>query len=259
VTSSDSHSGLRWIGTGLTHVGKVRSSNQDAFVVENAHRIWVVADGMGGYAGGEIASQLAVASISEYFHSHASRCEEGKEHELLLREAIQSAHRALREKAKDRPELRWMGTTVVAMTLSEGPPAVATIAHIGDSRAYVLRGRTLTQCTKDHSLMQDYMSRGLLSEQETLAHPQRHVLTRALGGDWRSEPDIAAHSLQPDDQILLCSDGVTTMLADWEILDVLLQERASAESACRALVTAVNRRGGKDNVTVLIVRQEENS
>jgi len=224
--------------------------------VENALRFWVVADGMGGYAGGEIASRVSVETIASYLHGHVATHGHLNNHEDLLRQSIEVAHAAIRSEARDRPELRRMGTTLVALCLFPGPPAVATLAHVGDSRAYLLRGRTLTQLTRDHSLMQDYVSRGMLSVQEALTHPQRHVLTRALGIEGQAEPDVAAHTLQDGDQILLCTDGLTMMLADWEILDALLRTGSSPETACRALVEAANRRGGKDNITAVLVRQD---
>ena len=256
MSSADAHPAREWYGTGLTDTGRVRTSNQDAFAVQNALRFWVVADGMGGYAGGGIASRVAVEAITSYVRSHVATHGHPNDHENLFRQSIEAAHAAVRSEARDRPELRHMGTTLVALSLSPGPPAVGTLAHVGDSRAYLLRGRTLTQVTRDHSLMQDYVSRGLLSEQEALTHPQRHVLTRALGVEGQAEPDVTAHGLQDGDQILLCTDGLTTMLADWEILDTLLRAGSSAETVCRALVEAANRRGGKDNITTVLVRQD---
>jgi protein phosphatase len=244
-----------WRGIGLTDSGKVRSANQDAFAVHDALHLWAVADGMSGYAGGEIASRLAVAAVTTFFQRCRAEDFSSGDRKDLLRQSIEAAHHAIRAEARDRPELRRMGTTLVVLSLIPGPPAVATLAHVGDSRAYLLRGRALTQLTQDHSLMRDYVRRGLVSEQEALTHPQRHVLMRALGVEGQAEPDFSSHELQDGDRILLCTDGLTTMLADWEILDTLLRVGSPAGAACRELVEAANRRGGQDNITVILVRK----
>jgi serine/threonine protein phosphatase PrpC len=256
MKSKAAHLGREWQGTGLTDVGKVRLTNQDAFAVLDGIRLWIVADGMSGYGGGEIASRLAVATLTSVFQDGRAQEAGSDDRKDFLREGIVAAHQAIRSEARGRPELRRMGTTVVAVMLTPGPPDVLTVAHVGDSRAYLVRGRGLTQLTQDHTAVRDYVRRGLLSEEEALTHPERHVLMRALGVEGQAEPDLSLHELREGDQILLCTDGLTAMLADWEILDTILRVGSPAEAVCRALIDAANRRGGRDNITVVLLRQE---
>jgi serine/threonine protein phosphatase PrpC len=251
----NAQSNRAWQGAGLTDLGRVRTSNQDAFAVLDRLRMWIVADGMSGYGGGEIASRVAVTTLTAFFED--GRAEKGgaDDRKALLRQGIEAAHQAIRSQARERAELRRMGTTVVVAMLTPGPPDVATVAHVGDSRAYLVRGQTLTQLTQDHTVVREYVRRGLLSEEEALTHPERHVLMRALGVSGQAEPDVSLHELREGDQILLCTDGLTTMLADREILDTMLHCPSAAEAVCRALIDAANRRGGRDNITVVLVRR----
>lgn len=245
-----------WHGTGLTDRGLVRSSNQDAFAVEDRLRLWVVADGMGGHAGGDVASRLAVDAVLTHVRARASAggAAEGAgpaSDERLLREAIDAAQRAILHEARARKELTGMGTTCVALRISSAPDPLATIAHVGDSRAYRLRGNRLEQLTRDHSLLDDYIRRGLVTPAQAFTHPLRHVLSRALGTG-TCEPDVGVHDLEDSDLILLCTDGLTKMIKDDRIADVLLRERTAPDRACGALVQEALGHGGADNVTVII-------
>lgn len=245
-----------WRGTGLTDTGKVRLNNQDAFAVRDDLRLWIVADGMSGYGGGEVASRLAVTTVTAFLEDGRAEKLGTDDRKDLLRDGIEAAHQTIRSKARERPELRRMGTTLVAVMVAPGPPDVALVAYVGDSRAYLVRGKKLTQLTQDHTVVRDYVRRGLLSEEEALTHPERHVLMRALGINGQAESDVAVRELHEDDQILLCTDGLTTMLADWEILDTVLRVGSPVEAVCRALIDAANRRGGRDNITVVLVRRQ---
>ncbi len=244
-----------WRGAGLTDRGLVRSSNQDAFAVEDALQLWVVADGMGGHAGGDVASQLAVNSVVTRVRSRASTGEAAAppaSDERVLHEAIAAAQRAILDEARAHTELTGMGTTCVALTISRAPGPVATIAHVGDSRAYRLRGNRLEQLTQDHSVIDDYIKRGLVTPAQAFTHPLRHVLSRALGSENGCDPDVGVHDLEDSDLILLCTDGLTKMIKDERIADVLLRERAAPDQACQALVQEALSHGGADNVTVII-------
>ena len=250
---------MPWQGTGITDRGRVRWSNQDAFTVMNDRAVWVVADGMGGRAGGDVASRMAVDTLVREFarhrHSDTSSDPARDERTTALGQAIQASNQAIRDEALKRPEFIGMGTTVVIVTIVQ-TTSEATVAHVGDSRAYLLRGDRLTRLTRDHSFVEDAVSQGQLSEEEALEHPLRHVLTRALGTETEVEPDISFYALQPEDLLLLCTDGLTKMMSDDDILHTLLRTQASPETACTALVREANRRGGDDNVSVVIVRNE---
>ncbi|MBM4125355.1 MAG: serine/threonine-protein phosphatase [Nitrospira sp.] len=249
-----------WRGTGLTHIGLVRSANQDAFAVLNPCCFWIVADGMGGRAGGEVASRLAIETIAPFGDSLASHPAQS-DPSALLREAIQTANRAIRGEAVAQPGLAGMGTTVVALHIApapssdqaSGPPAQATIAHLGDSRAYLLRDRSLTRLTKDHSWVEEQIRQGLLSPEEARTHPSRHLLAKALGTQADAEPDIATHFLQPGDRLLLCTDGLTKMLDDGRVADELLLAGPLPQAVCQALIERANQRGGEDNTTVVVI------
>ncbi|MER3423443.1 MAG: Stp1/IreP family PP2C-type Ser/Thr phosphatase, partial [Nitrospiraceae bacterium] len=252
TTNSTRPSYHRWWGAGITDRGRVRQSNQDAFLVLNDQSIWLVADGMGGHAGGDVASRIAVESIASALSKQdliRAGWHNQNERERLLYQVIQEANGAIRREAHTRPELIGMGTTLVVLAIAEDPQLQATIAHVGDSRAYLVRGRALIQFTRDHTLVEEAVREGYLTVEEALAHPYRHVLSRAMGIETEVEPDISTSPLQPDDFFLLCTDGLTKMLDDNRILEVLLHSRQSPDLACRALVKEANRAGGEDNIT----------
>lgn len=260
-----------WRSAGLTHIGLVRQSNQDAFAVLNECGLWIVADGMGGRAGGEVASRLAVETIASSCdslgpcpQSHHTDHPSQENPSTTLREAIRVANQAIRGEAIAQPALAGMGTTVIVLHICAGPSSKpdsaplaqatqATIAHLGDSRAYLLRDRSLTRLTRDHSWVEDQIRQGLLSPEEAPAHPLRHMLTSALGTEAAAMPTLSTHLLQPGDRILLCTDGLTKMLDDAQILDALLHAGHVPQVACQALVERANQRGGEDNTTVVVV------
>ena len=250
-------SSLPWIGTGLTDMGRVRTSNQDAFAIDNELGLWVIADGMGGHAGGNIASELAVASIMNHVHTAArpwpSSGDRLQHATSVLADAITAGKTAIQERIAVAPELRSMGTTVVAAWLCPLPTPSVAIAHVGDSRAYVLRDDRLVALTTDHSLVQQLVTEGLLSLEESLDHPKRNVLLRALGLDYPSTPDIVLHPLGPHDILLLCTDGLMKMISDADISSVILKFRDSPEEACQGLIARANDAGGKDNTSVLLI------
>lgn len=253
---------MNWIGTGLSHLGQVRRTNEDAFSVRNHIGLWVIADGMGGHAGGEIASQLAVDTIANFLEPRLIQTTFGgpalSEEESLLIESIQAGQQAILQAAEATPDLRGMGTTVVVLRISSQPVPRLILLHVGDSRGYLLREGTLRKLSVDHSLMERYIREGSLSPEEAEHHPNRHVLTRGLGTR-RATPDLSVHLLNPDDQVLLCTDGLTTMLSDTRIAEVWCENHESPRSACHALVAEANARGGQDNITVVVVARKEHA
>jgi protein phosphatase len=226
----------------VTHAGRRRRRNEDAFVVEPP--LFAVADGMGGAQAGEVASGLAAAAFREF------RAADDLVPEERVAAIIREANRRIYERARADADVSGMGTTITAALVAGRR---IYIGHVGDSRAYLMRDDSLEQLTEDHSLVADLMRSGRLTPQEAEAHPQRSVITRALGTDPEVDVDVQSLEAKPGDVVLLCSDGLTTMVDDEEILSVV---RASAglEAAARALVKAANRKGGEDNITAVLFR-----
>src|SRR5262245_55019100 len=230
----------------LSDVGQKRSTNQDAygsFVRPGGERLLVIADGMGGHRGGEIASQVAVAAIEAAFEASSAAPDE------LLLDAFQEANVRVRERAHREPALAGMGTTGVALWL--GRKGRAWVAHVGDSRAYRLRDGVLEPLTADHSVVGELLRRGLLSPAEADAHPRRNELIRSIGAMEEMEIDVAQVDARPGDRFLLCSDGLCCVVDDAEIGQVL--SRASTDEAAHELIEIAKARGGPDNITVQIV------
>jgi protein phosphatase len=248
---------LTWYGVGLSDIGQVRSYNQDAFVILNPIAVWGVADGMGGLPGGDVASQLAIRTAAEFFHHQLQESPlqgDQKTSEALLREAIQLSNKAIRTEAHRNPKLTGMGTTIVLLQLFTADGTFATVAHVGDSRAYFLSGGSLKRLTSDHSAVEEYVRKGLITPQQAFNHPHRHILSRAMGASERVEPDVSTFPLRPDDLLLLCTDGLTKMIDDDALESILLHGDSRPEVICRRLVEAANERGGEDNVTVVAIK-----
>jgi PPM family protein phosphatase len=230
---------------GKTDPGRKRRHNEDAFVLEPP--LFAVADGMGGAQAGEVAARIAAAVFREYHE--ADELAPPKRMSAI----IQEANRRIYERAQSDANASGMGTTVTAAIVESGGVA---IGHVGDSRAYRLREGRLEQLTQDHSLVADLLRDGRLTPEEAEAHPQRSVITRALGTDSQVDVDTQTVDAAPGDVFLLCSDGLTTMVSDERILE-LLQSSSSLEQAAKALVKAANRGGGEDNVTVVLFAVED--
>jgi serine/threonine protein phosphatase PrpC len=224
-----------------TDTGQVRANNQDAVLL--AEPVFAVADGMGGHAAGEIASQVTVESLQD---SEVSSLD-------ALVEAVRTANRAVWERASHDPELRGMGTTLCAIALVPGEAGEQiVVVNVGDSRVYQLHDGELTQLTDDHSLVEDLVREGRLSPQEARTHPQRNILTRVLGND--SDVEVDGWSVDPHngDRFLLCSDGLFNEVDDDKIASVL-RRLADPEDAAHELVTLAIQGGGRDNVSVVVV------
>ena len=244
---------------GLTHVGKQRQHNEDAYLVANEAKLYLVADGMGGHAAGEIASRIAVDSISEFilhtkeddgtwphaYDEHYTRSTN------RLMAAVRMANTRVLEAMRKDARLRGMGTTVVACLADED---TMSVAHVGDSRAYLVRDGRLSRLTNDHSWVFEQVQAGMLTEEEAEKHPLRNVITRALGGALHVSPDASEVASKAGDVYLLCSDGLTGMLPEEEILRVVNDNLDDLERACQQLIDHANERGGLDNVTAILVK-----
>jgi len=230
---------------GFTDPGRKRRRNEDSYVI--APPLFAVADGMGGAQAGEVASRLAAAAFREFHEADDLDPEE------RLAAIIQEANRRIFERASDDAQVSGMGTTITAALVeSQG----LVIGHVGDSRAYRLRDRRFEQLTDDHSLVADLVRSGRLTPEEADVHPQRSVITRALGTDPEVDVDTFTVGAEGGDLFLLCSDGLTTMVGD-EDISKLLSDARDLEQAGKGLVKAANRAGGEDNVTVVLFRVAE--
>lgn len=251
-----------WIGTGLTDIGLVRKLNQDAFSLDNSLQLWVLADGMGGHAGGEVASRISVDTIPSIVRTQLSDetspyvSQDKLESALSL--ALESANQSIRKEAAEHEHLKGMGTTIVVVAITPTSTGYqATVAHAGDSRAYLFRQGILSLWTKDHTLMEERLALNLITPEQVRTHPLRHVLTKALGVDPQAQPTIQTYPLDSSDLVLLCSDGLTKMLSDQEIQTIVGQEAPHPEAICRTLVATANRLGGEDNTTVVLIKLQQ--
>jgi len=232
-----------------TDVGLRRRGNEDRYVVDPEFGLCLVADGMGGHSAGQVASALAAASVlASLQESKGSRVSASEK----LRCALEDANRAIYEAARQNPLYAGMGTTVVAL-LVEGERAA--LAHVGDSRAYRVRGGRIRQLTDDHSVVGELLRRHEITADDAREHPHRHMLTRALGVRGHVQPDLAELTLVRGDRFVLCSDGLTNHLEDHEIAK-LSSESDDLEACCQALIELANRRGGEDNITVALASCE---
>ena len=248
----------QWMGVGRTDIGRVRKLNQDAFSLHDDLQLWVLADGMGGHAGGEVASQIAVETIPQEFKrqlaSEASSSLQAATVERFLVQAIETANQRIREQANQRAEIKGMGTTLVAVVIIQtNHLSQAIIAHSGDSRAYIFRNKCLSLWTRDHTLMEERLALNLITPEQVRTHPLRHVLTKALGIDPQALPTVNTYSLEPTDLLLLCSDGLTKMMEDPEIQTLMVREVPDSVRIKNTLVETANRLGGEDNTTVVII------
>ena len=243
-----------WIGVGRSEIGLVRTLNQDAFAVLDEVGIWAVADGMGGHVGGEVAAQTAIATVQAEAGASSNLLYNDQASSVdVLTDLISRAHEAILNRARSKSKLKGMGTTIVLLAIVSSPAPIAYLAHVGDSRAYRFRSGTLTPLTKDHTLIEKYLERGILTAETAKTHPERHVLTRALGVGSTVKPTVTAFPILPEDLVLLCSDGLTKMLEDEDIRTVFAAGELDPTQVCNRLVTAALDRGGEDNVTVVVV------
>jgi serine/threonine protein phosphatase PrpC len=252
------------VSSGLSDVGRVRTNNEDSFRIVEALNLFILSDGMGGEAHGEVASAMAVDVINKY-------CESEKEDSgatvldevpatlssrtRRLKNAVAQANFQIFQAAQKNPEQRGMGATITALWLKD---TLLSIAHVGDSRAYLLRSGNLQQLTNDHSLVAEQVRRGLITPQQAEESEMQSVLLRALGAHPEVEIDVDEVAIIPRDVLLLCSDGLTRMVTEPEIAGALQAETVPSAAAER-LIALANENGGIDNVTVIVVRFEDDA
>jgi PPM family protein phosphatase len=258
---------MKLFSCGITDIGRKRQRNEDSYLVNDKLRLYIVADGMGGHAGGEFASKIAVSTVEEifkgedrvksgvpeetYFDSATTGGDDDVEQERL-RDAILRAGNMISKRATEDPELRGMGTTAtVAFFFGDK----AFIAHVGDSRAYCVRNGTITQITEDHSLVHEQLKSGLITEEEARTHQLKNIITRSVGVQEEVEIDTVVWKAQTGDTYVLCSDGLSNMVSDKEIQEFV--NRSPLDVAARDLVDHANEQGGEDNITLILVRVEE--
>jgi serine/threonine protein phosphatase PrpC len=244
---------------GSSHVGMKRSHNEDRFLLLPDQALFCVADGMGGHASGEVASRLAVEELSEFFHLTAAdrdvtwpyRMDPGRSYdENRLTTGIKLANRTIFERAGAEANCRGMGTTLVAAHFAAD---ILYVGHVGDSRAYALRDGAMRQLTEDHSLLNDYLKARPLTQAQIDAFPHKNVIVRALGMRTTVQVDVVRLAPEDGDLYLLCSDGLSGMVPDAQLHEVLTGVQ-DLEEACRQLIERANRAGGTDNITCVLAR-----
>ena len=230
---------------GLTDRGLKREINEDNFYINNKEGIFIVSDGVGGARAGEKASEMVVhllpVQITSAYQAHHS--------EFAIEKAIEDLSDQMRDYMNGRDELRGGGATVVACLIRSG---TAFVGHIGDSRAYLIRGTSFEQLTEDHSVISYLIKSGIITKEEAKTHPARHQITRCMGMKEHAHADVKRIELKKGDMVLLCTDGLTEMLSDDDIKKVLLEE-TDINSACKKLIDIANFVGGRDNITAVII------
>ncbi len=236
---------------GASHIGKVRDLNEDSFCVhgftpQEPYGFCIVSDGMGGHNAGEVASQKTVQFVAEELLKEVS----DGEIPMVLNQATQNANQRIYQMAMANQSQRGMGATLVAAYVC---PRQVYIANVGDSRAYAYRAGELLRITRDHSVVEELVANGTITMEEARTHPQRNIITRAIGADGVTEADIFEYDYYPGDVLLLCSDGLSSMLTDDEIRELILKHTTAKEMVA-ALIDAANSCGGRDNITVICIR-----
>lgn len=235
-----------------TDVGMTRSMNQDSFLVSedknNGLKLYILADGMGGYKGGEIASKVAVAAVAKYITEKFAEIPKDKQSILeLVEDSIIFANSAIYEESEQDEELQDMGTTLEVVLIYKSK---IYIGHIGDSRVYRIRKNKMKKITTDHSYVEKLIQDGEISREEAYTHPKRNLLIKALGTDEEVEPDLIYTVLNKNDMIIMCSDGLTNMIREEEILNIVKDCEADPTEV---LVDKANVAGGLDNITVIVI------
>lgn len=249
---------------GITDVGQKRQNNEDNFLINDECNLYVVADGMGGHVGGEFASQIAVTTIEEVIQNvevdpEATRPDWGALGSNIaiagekLKYAIRLAGKRIFDRTNDEPELRGMGTTTVAMLFDHNR---VFLAHVGDSRAYLIRAGTVAQVTEDHSLVNEQIRLGLITREAARNHKLKNIITRSVGYQEDVEIDTIVRPVEKADRFVLCSDGLSNLVEEHEILEIV-GSNISAEAAAQKLIDLANGRGGDDNITLIIAQVDE--
>lgn len=248
---------LTYQAFGMTDIGNVRKNNQDSIFFDDLSKIYIVADGMGGHAGGEIASQLCVHTIKEQIKGkifeklQSSEQAAQEEMRVLLSSVVNKASERIFERALEDPSLRGMGTTATAFFIHKD---TGYVGHVGDSRLYLIRGRYIYQITQDHSLVNEQLRAGVISEAEAETHQLRNVITRSVGYQEEEEVDTDGMQILPGDYFVLSSDGLHGKVSNREISLIVAEQGIKAPSA---LIDLAKQRGGEDNISVVIICAKE--
>ena len=246
---------MKWTYAGKSDVGKVRQGNEDSFFANEEQGVFIVADGMGGHVAGEVASQIVAETVGPGVSEAVEKGLRGAELESRMLDLIEEANKVILERADNEPEKRGMGTTLTLLALV--PEGEYMMHQVGDSRGYMLREGTLSQVTRDHTVVQQQVDRGALTPEQARDHPLSHILTRALG----TEPDIDADSYgdstEAGDLFMLCSDGLSGMVTDGELEEILSKSCDDLQEIADSLIDAANVSGGLDNITAIVVRVED--
>ena len=235
------------VASGNTHKGLVRLNNEDAYGIYPDLSLYIVADGLGGHAGGKVASRIAVEAIKECIASTDNGSLKIKNSVIT---AIKEANIKIILEAGKEKNLHGMGTTVAVVMKGDD---TAIVAHVGDSRVYLVRGDVITRITKDHTVVEEYVRLGLLTPQDALYHPSKHMLSRALGTSGDVDVDITEIQFHAGDTLILCTDGLTNTVSDKEISNIILELSPSPEKITDKLIALANKNGGIDNITVITI------
>lgn len=243
---------MRFEAAAATDTGRVRKLNEDAFACLPDAALFVVCDGMGGAAAGEVASRLAVESLVDFYthHPDAANAGEYRPSTQRLHSAVVHANRVVFDRARRDREHAGMGTTVVAVAIDDN---VASVAHMGDSRAYLFQSGRFEALTRDHSLVEEEVKAGVLDREASLRAAHQNVLLRALGAEREADVDVSEVALQAGDYLLLCSDGLTRTVSESDMQSVIAAS-GDPQRICDRLINDANANGGPDNVTVIVVR-----
>jgi protein phosphatase len=254
---------MRLIHAGTTDVGRKRPHNEDAYLLLPEENLFCVADGMGGHASGEVASRLAVEEMAEFFRLTGADEEATWPYKMdpartydenRLLTAVKLANLRIHERAQADAKLRGMGTTLVAASFPKGGRTLL-VAHVGDSRVYLFRKGAIRQLTEDHSLLNDYLRTKKLTPAEVDTFPHKNVIVRALGMKPTVEVDLVREEIEDGDVVLLCCDGLSGMVPDARMAEILHASHGDLRLAAQALVDAANEAGGVDNITTVLVRR----
>jgi protein phosphatase len=251
---------MRVEATGQTDVGLKRGHNEDTFFMAPEHRLFMVADGMGGHRAGEVASQMAVETVRSFFDDTAGddeltwpfKMERSVSYDAnRLAVGVKLANLRIHETAQSNAQQRGMGTTIVTAHFTEG---TVVVAHVGDSRLYRFRAGKLTQLTEDHSLLNDYIKMKDLTPEQIENFPHKNVIVRALGMKETVQVDILSDRCEANDIYLLCSDGLSGMITDPRLAEILADEQHDLQACCDTLIREANANGGTDNITAILAR-----
>ncbi|MFL5354581.1 Stp1/IreP family PP2C-type Ser/Thr phosphatase [Archangium sp.] len=250
---------MKVVSAGLTDVGRKRNHNEDSFLIDDELQLYVVADGMGGHAGGGTASRIAVETIDKELR----RARDGRDNPFVtspnlqdallpeaLRTAVEKACLAIFTTAQEDPRLSGMGTTVISLVVRDNH---AFFAHVGDSRAYLVRGPLIQQISEDHSLVNEQIKAGMITPEEAKHSRYKNIITRSVGFEEEVQVDVMGVVAEPGDVFLLCSDGLANMVEDRELHEVV-QASSNLADVPKRLIDLANDRGGDDNITVIVVQ-----